>query len=162
MASFSEKMETEMDLLLWRHAEAEEGDDDFERALTGRGEKQAKAVARWIRQHQPRHLRIVVSPTVRTRQTADALDQPFDIDRQVGPEARAPELLAATGWPDTRGAVLLVGHQPGLGQLASLLLAGQESGWSIKKGALWWLTRRIRGGETQTVLRTVVSPDFLL
>lgn len=151
-----------MDLLLWRHAEAEEGEDDFERALTGRGAKQAKAVARWLHQHPPRHLRIVVSPTLRTRQTAEALELPFDIDRHVGPDARAPDLLAATGWPDTRGAVLLVGHQPGLGQLASLLLAGQEAEWTIKKGALWWLTRRIRGGETQTVLRTVVSPDFLL
>jgi phosphohistidine phosphatase len=159
MPAFDE--ETTMDLLLWRHAEAEEGDDDFARALTGRGEKQAKAMARWLRQHLPRHLRIVASPTVRTRQTAEALDLPFDIERQVGPEARAPELLAAVGWPSTRGAVLLVGHQPGLGQLASLLLAGQESEWTIKKGALWWLTRRVRGGEPQTVLRTVVSPDFL-
>lgn len=159
MPAFDE--ETTMDLLLWRHAEAEEGDDDFARALTGRGEKQAKAMARWIRQHLPRHLRIVASPTVRTRQTAEALDLPFDIERGIGPEARAPELLAAAGWPSTRGAVLLVGHQPGLGQLASLLLAGQESEWTIKKGALWWLSRRIREGEPQTVLRAVVSPDFL-
>jgi len=157
----NDRREETMDLLLWRHAEAEEGDNDFERALTGRGEKQARAVARWIRQHQPRHLRIVVSPTVRTRQTAEALDLPFDIERRIGPEAPAPELLAAAGWPSARGAVLLVGHQPGLGQLASLLLAGQESPWTIKKGALWWLSRRIRSGETQTVLRTVVAPDFL-
>ncbi|MFC5300094.1 SixA phosphatase family protein [Azospira restricta] len=150
-----------MDLLLWRHAEAEDGDDDFARALTGRGEKQAKAVARWLRQHLPRHLRIVASPTVRTRQTAEALDLPFEIERRIGPGAQPADLLAAAGWPSARGAVLLVGHQPGLGQLASLLLAGQESEWTIKKGALWWLTRRIREGEPQTVLRTVVSPDFL-
>lgn len=152
---------TRMDLLLWRHAEAEEGENDFERALTGRGEKQAKAMARWIRQHLPRHLRIIVSPTVRTQQTAEALDLPFETERRIGPDARSADLIAATGWPSTRGAVLLVGHQPGLGQLASLLLAGQESEWTIKKGALWWLSRRIRGGESQTVLRTVVSPDFL-
>lgn len=150
-----------MDLLLWRHAEAEEGDNDFERALTGRGEKQAKAMARWIHQHLPRHLRIVVSPAVRTRQTAEALELPFETARQIGPEALPSDLIAAAGWPATRGAVLLVGHQPGLGQLASLLLAGQESEWTIKKGALWWLSRRIRGGESQTVLRTVVSPDLL-
>lgn len=152
---------TTMDLLLWRHAEAEDGDDDAARALTARGEKQAKAMARWIRQHQPRHLRIVVSPTVRTRQTAEALELPFDLERRIGPDAGAPELLAAVGWPTARGAALLVGHQPGLGQLASLLLAGQESEWTIKKGALWWLSRRVREGEPQTVLRAVVSPDFL-
>lgn len=150
-----------MDLLLWRHAEAEDGEDDFERALTARGEKQAAAVARWLHQHLPRHLRIIASPTVRTRQTAEALDLPFEIERRIGPEAGAPDLLAAAGWPTTRGAVLLVGHQPGLGQLASLLLAGQEAEWSIKKGVLWWLSRRVREGEPQTVLRTVVAPDFL-
>lgn len=150
-----------MDLLLWRHAEAEEGEDDFERALTGRGQKQAKAMARWIHQHLPRHLRIIASPTVRTRQTVEALDLPFESDRKIGPEAHAADLIAAAGWPSTRGAVLVVGHQPGLGQLASLLLSGQESTWTIKKGALWWLSRRIRAGESQTVLRTVVSPDFM-
>jgi len=151
-----------MDLLLWRHAEAEVGDDDFERALTARGEKQAKVVAAWVRTHQPRHLRVIASPTVRTRQTAEALDLPFEIERKLAPDALAPDLLAAADWPAARGATLIVGHQPGLGQLASLLLAGQEAAWTIKKGALWWLSRRIRNGQTQTVLRTVVSPDFLL
>ena len=34
-----------MDLLLWRHAEAEDGDDDFKRRLTDRGEKQARTMA---------------------------------------------------------------------------------------------------------------------
>ncbi|MBU3697785.1 MAG: histidine phosphatase family protein, partial [Dechloromonas sp.] len=48
-----------------------------------------------------------------------------------------------------------------LGRLASLLLAGQEADWSIKKGALWWLSNRTRRGETQTVLRAVLPVELL-
>ena len=150
-----------MDLLLWRHAEAEDGEIDFDRALTARGQKQARLVARWLHAHQPKHLRILVSPTVRTQQTAEALELPFETSRKIGPDADVSSLIAATGWPTGAGAIVLVGHQPGLGQLASLLLSGQESNWTIKKGALWWLTNRVRAGENQTVLRTVIAPDLL-
>lgn len=150
-----------MDLLLWRHAEAEDGTDDFARPLTERGTKQAASVAAWLTQHLPRQLRIIASPTVRTCQTAEALGLPFKVEAGVGPESSTPDMLATIGWPPARGSVLLIGHQPGLGRLASLLLGGQEADWSIKKGSLWWLSRRVREGEPQTVLRTVISPDFL-
>jgi phosphohistidine phosphatase len=45
--------------------------------------------------------------------------------------------------------------------MASLLLAGHESDWSIKKGALWWLSNRVRRNETQTVLRAVIPVEML-
>ena len=54
-----------MDLLLWRHAEAEDGEDDLKRRLTERGRKQARIMAKWIGEHQPRDLPIIVSPWVR-------------------------------------------------------------------------------------------------
>jgi phosphohistidine phosphatase len=57
--------------------------------------------------------------------------------------------------------VLLVGHQPTLGHLASLLLAGAEADWSIKKGAIWWFSKRSREGRDQTVLRAVINPEML-
>ena len=150
-----------MELLLWRHAEAEDGTDDMARRLTGRGEKQAKAMAAWIRQHQPKDMRIIVSPAVRTQQTAEALKLPFETHRKIGPEACVSELIAASGWPDASGSVLIVGHQPSLGRLASLLLAGHEADWSIKKGALWWISNRLRRGESQAVLRTMLPVEFL-
>ena len=150
-----------MELLLWRHAEAEDGDDDMKRRLTERGEKQAQIMAAWIREHQPKNLRIIVSPSVRTQQTADALKLPFETIRKIGPEACVSELIAASGWPVARGSVLIVGHQPSLGRMASLLLAGQESAWSIKKGALWWLSNRVRRAETATVLRAVLPVEML-
>ena len=150
-----------MDLLLWRHAEAEDGVEDMKRRLTQHGEKQARAMARWIHEHQPKDLRIIVSPAVRTQQTAEALKMPFETQRKIGPDACVSELVAASGWPAASGAVLIVGHQPSLGRLASLLLAGHEAEWTIKKGALWWLSNRVRRGETQTVLRAVIPAELL-
>lgn len=150
-----------MDLLLWRHAEAEDGEDDLKRRLTARGHKQAQAMAGWIRAHRPAELRIIASPAVRTQQTAEALELPFETHRKIGPEACVSELIAASGWPQAKGAVLIVGHQPSLGRLASLVLAGQEAEWSIKKGALWWLSNRVRRGETQTVLRAMIPVELL-
>lgn len=150
-----------MDLLLWRHAEAEDGEDDLKRRLTERGEKQAQTMAAWIRERQPKDLRIVVSPAMRTQQTAEALKLPYETNRKIGPDACVSELIAASGWPNAHGSVLIVGHQPSLGRLASLLLAGHESEWTIKKGALWWLSNRVRRGETQSVLRAVIPAEFL-
>ncbi|MGE5472475.1 MAG: SixA phosphatase family protein [Bacteroidota bacterium] len=150
-----------MDLLLWRHAEAEDGEEDLKRRLTGRGEKQARLMASWIREHQPKDLRIIASPATRTQQTAEALQLPFETHRTIGPEACVSALIAASGWPNAPGSVLIVGHQPSLGRLASLLLAGHEAEWTIKKGALWWLSSRVRRSETQTVLRAVIPAEFL-
>jgi len=150
-----------MDLLLWRHAEAVDGTPDHLRELTERGHKQARKVAHWLDENRPKRLKIMVSPTMRTRQTATAFTDDFEIITALAPEFGVADILAATGWPEGRGAVLVVGHQPTLGRLAALLLSGQESPWSVKKGALWWFTNRVRNDETQTVLRTVIAPDML-
>jgi len=149
-----------MDLLLWRHAEAAEGSPDAARKLTGRGVKQAYRTAAWLDERRPKRLRVLVSPTVRARQTASAFAREFEVVPSLGPEGGVENILAATGWPDSPGACLVVGHQPALGRLAALLLSGSEADWTIKKGALWWFTNRVRNGETQTVLRAVVPPDL--
>lgn len=153
--------ETRMDLLLWRHAEAEDGIPDLKRKLTARGEKQAAQMAEWLKKHAPKNLRILVSPATRCQQTAKALGLPFETDKRLGTEGHAANLLAAVGWPEggKGGAVLVVGHQPTLGQTAALLLAGAEDNWTIKKGAVWWFSNRTRNGETQTVLRTVLPAE---
>jgi phosphohistidine phosphatase len=153
-----------MDLILWRHPEAEEGGEaipDHKRRLTARGEKQAKKVAQWLHQHLPRRRRILVSPTERTQQAAHALELPYELEPKVGPGATVADLLAAAHWPEQGGAVLIIGHQPSLGRLAALLLSGDQAEWPVKKGALWWLSGRVREAQSQTVLRTVINPDFL-
>ncbi|MCB1938452.1 MAG: histidine phosphatase family protein [Rhodocyclaceae bacterium] len=150
-----------MDLLLWRHAEAVDGTPDHLRELTARGQKQAAKVAAWLDAHRPKRLKVLASPTIRTRQTAAAFTDTFEVVSALAPEHGIEGILAATGWPEGRGAVMVVGHQPALGSLAALLLAGHEADWTIKKGALWWFTNRVRNGETQTVLRCAVTPDLL-
>lgn len=157
-----------MDLILWRHAEAEDGDaslPDAKRRLTKRGEKQARQMAAWLRKRLPPETRVLASPTERTRQTAEALGLPFEIDAGTGPGADPADLLAAAGWPkghgEDGGTVVLVGHQPTLGRLAALLLSGNEADWAIKKGTAWWFSNRGRSGEVQAVLIAVVGPDLL-
>ena len=150
-----------MELILWRHAEAEDGVPDGERALTKKGRKQAVALAAWLKPHLPRQARILVSPATRAQQTAAALELPFVTTREIGVGAGTGDLLEAAGWPDAGGTVLVVGHQPTLGRVAAVLLGGAEADWSIKKGAVWWFTRRVRDGNGQVVLRAVIGPDLL-
>ena len=153
-----------MNLLLWRHAEAEDGIPDTKRKLTARGEKQARQLAEWIKKHAPKNLRIVASPAVRCQQTAQALGLPFETDKRLSTYSNVSSLLAAVGWPEgCKGkdtAVLVVGHQPMLGQTAALLLSGDEADWTIKKAALWWFTNQRRQGETQTILKAVIPAEL--
>jgi phosphohistidine phosphatase len=150
-----------MDLILWRHAEAEDGLPDAGRKLTKRGQRQARDVAAWLRTRLPRRSVIIASPATRTRQTAEALDLPFESDRRIGVGAAPADVLGAIGWPDRGDTVVVVGHQPTLGRVAALLLAGVDVEWPVKKGAVWWLSTRHREGAQQVVLRAVVGPDLL-
>ena len=124
--------ETTMNLLLWRHAEAEQGTPDAKRKLTARGEKQAAQMARWIKANAPKKLRIMASPAQRCQQTASALGLPFETDRRLAIDGDVASLLAAADGPDggentnDHRAVLIVGHQSTLGQTTAPLLSGEE------------------------------------
>ena len=150
-----------MDIILWRHAEAEDGIPDATRKLTDKGQKQAQQMAAWFASRLPQNTRILVSPSTRTQQTAAALGLEFETVKEVGLSTNTNSLLAKAGWPDAQGAVLVVGHQPTLGQVAAFLLSGEEQDWSVKKGAVWWITNRTRQGEGQSVLRCVLAPEML-
>ena len=153
-----------MDLILWRHAEAHvqrEGQDDLERALTAKGERQAQRMAEWINQRLAHSTRILVSPALRTQQTAQALGKSFKTVKTLAPDASPEAVLKAARWPDAAEPVLIVGHQPTLGLVVALVLAGQAQPWVIKKGAVWWLRSRDREGQAQVVLQAVQAPDCL-
>ena len=150
-----------MDLILWRHAEAEPGEPDLGRRLTAKGHKQAERVGGWLDSHLPQTARILVSPADRAQETALALKRKFKTVDALAPGATAAAVLAAAGWPDAREPVVIVGHQPTLGEVASRLLAGEEAYWAVKKGGVWWLSNRDRAGDASVVLRVVIGPDFV-
>ena len=150
-----------MDLILWRHAEAVDGAPDMARQLTARGKKQAEQVGKWLRARLPAQTRVLVSPARRTLQTAQALTEEFEVVREIAPGAAPAAVLAAAGWPERKDTVLIIGHQPTLGLVASMLIAGEPAPWSIKKGAVWWLSHRVRGERPQVVLRAAISPDLV-
>lgn len=161
-----------MNLILWRHAEAIDlgipvtpgSKRDLERALTGKGQQQAQATAQWLKKNVKRKLRVICSPAVRAVQTAKAYSDKPEIIDDLNPLADASHVLGAINWPQGDD-VLVIGHQPWVGRVASLLLAGEEQDWSVKKSAIWWLSHRVRQQEQQekpqTLLRLVLPPDLI-
>jgi phosphohistidine phosphatase len=152
-----------VDLILWRHAEAlemREVQDDLDRALTPKGERQALRMAECLNRHLPASTRVLVSPARRAQQTATTLDRRFKTVPALAPDGSVEALLHAARWPDSREPVLVVGHQPTLGLAAAYLLAGQPLGWAVRKGAVWWLRVREREGERQVVLHAVMAPEL--
>ena len=158
-----------MDLLLWRHAEAEDGSPDRLRKLTPRGEQQARQIAEWIKTNAPADLRILVSPATRCQQTAQALGLHFETDPRLGTGAGVAELLAAARDESKtdravisnaprmdQSAVLLVGHQPTLGQTVARLLPRGGTSHELPKGALCWISRQ---HDASPALHAFIAPD---
>jgi phosphohistidine phosphatase len=150
-----------MNLILWRHAEAEDANPqgDLARVLTKRGRKQAQQMAQWLRPRLEGEWRIVVSPAQRTLQTVAPLDMDFEVSEALATGSFPEKVLRAARWPAAGANVLVVGHQPTLGEVAALLLRGEEGGVAIRKGAIWWFVTREREGKMETTLKTVLDPD---
>lgn len=151
-----------MELILWRHAEAEPGEPDDARALTGKGHKQAWKMAEWLDRTLPNGCKILVSPTMRTVQTAEAMGRKFKIHPELGPDTTPEIILHTAHWPDSREPVLIIGHQPSLGRLAALLLCGTAQDWPIRKASAWWIAQKESEGLSSTYLRAVMAPDLVV
>ena len=145
-----------MELILWRHADAEDGAPDLERKLTKKGRKQAARVAEWLLARLPKDFVVLASPAARARETAEALGVRVNTVDQLAPGASVAKILKAAGWPDAEETVVIVGHQPDLGRAVAHLVCGAQAPWSIKKGGLWWLAE---GKPVE--MRAVISPDLL-
>ncbi|HBZ05151.1 MULTISPECIES: SixA phosphatase family protein [Massilia] len=151
-----------MELILWRHAEAEAGEPDAQRALSAKGIRHAARMGAWLDRQLPEGCRIFVSPTVRCIQTADALGRRYTIHEALGPDSTVEAMLDACGWPHHRFPALLVGHQPRLGETASTILAGAAQPWKIRKGNVLW----IRGAEPEpggdpAFIKLAVGPELV-
>ncbi|MBK1712472.1 SixA phosphatase family protein [Rubrivivax gelatinosus] len=153
-----------MDLVLWRHAEAfdaREGQDDLDRPLSPKGERQAQRVAAWLNRQLPAGTRVLASPARRCQQTAAVLERRVKTLAELAPGGSVEALLHAARWPESREPVLVIGHQPTLGLAAALLLAGEIQPWAVRKAGAWWLRSRERGDEVQFVLHAVIGPETL-
>ncbi|WP_233882217.1 phosphohistidine phosphatase SixA [Paraburkholderia flagellata] len=154
-----------MHLILWRHAEAEDiAASDLARQLTTRGRKQAQNVARWLRARLPDDAVILASPAARTIQTAEALTDQYRVVRELAPDASVEEVLTAVGWPEgLSSTVVVVGHQPTLGEVAARLLSGgtDPRSWAVKKAGVLWLASRERNGGDEAVLHAAITPDLV-
>jgi phosphohistidine phosphatase len=146
-----------MDLILWRHADAEDGVPDEARRLTAKGRKQAQKMAAWLAARLPADCRVIVSPAARTRETAAAFTEQVIIEKEVSTAATPQGVLKAAGWPDGAGTVVVVGHQPTLGAAAALVLTGEAAAWNLKKGAIWWLAQDADGVR----VKAVITPGIL-
>ncbi|MEJ7807211.1 MAG: histidine phosphatase family protein [Telluria sp.] len=154
-----------MDLILWRHAEAydvQPGESDMQRTLTPKGQKQARRMADWLTSQLPEGCKILVSPALRTVQTAEPLGRKFKIVPELAPDASPDDVLQAANWPHAREPVLVIGHQPTLGQVAALLLSGQVLDWEMKKANAWWIVQRDPQDPFSLYLKAVMGPDLVM
>ncbi len=150
-----------VELILWRHAEAASGDPDAARPLTERGRQQAQRMARWLSPRLPPELRIIVSPARRAQETALLLGRYFETIDGLAPGADVAMHTRIAGWPDGARPVMLVGHQPTLGELAARLIDGQPASWHIGAGAVWWMRSKPRRGRSEAVLLLAIEPEIL-
>ncbi len=153
-----------MDLIFWRHAEAFEaqgGEDDMTRALTPRGERQATRMAHWLDRQLPDGVRILCSPAKRAEQTVIALGRKYKIRDELSPQSQPDQVLELAQWPNNKNSVLIVGHQPFLGQTIAKLLELPSGECSVRKGAVWWLRSRQKEELQQTVLISVQAAEML-
>ncbi len=123
-----------MKIHLLRHAEAEEASPsgrDADRRLTEAGRKRMRLVSRAIARMDPGYDAVLVSPFVRSRQTAEPVAAACGFKkalletRSLLPNADPEEILGELGKLGA-GCVLLVGHQPHFGRLLGRLATGRR------------------------------------
>jgi phosphohistidine phosphatase len=154
-------------LILWRHAEAEDqsaSGADADRKLTKKGRKDAEKMAKWLSEHLPGNTQILCSPAKRCLETIAPLQHLTNCKIEIA------EFLSATSTvekiakkiinDDYNKTILIVGHQPNLGFLIARLLGLQVNACVVKKGAVWWTRQRDDDGAIQTYLYTVQHPDL--
>jgi phosphohistidine phosphatase len=168
-------------IILWRHADAapadiEQGEDDMQRHLTTKGYIQAKKMAAWLSQQLSGQLSesaiLVSSPAERALQTAEALKQKMIEEYALRPSANLQEVLKFLASLEAknvtqmetevkpRKSLIIVGHQPWLGQLVTHLTGFSGAEISIKKGAIWWLRLSLNTPHKYKVF-TVQTPALL-
>jgi len=150
-----------MELILWRHCDAQDGVPDELRALTPRGRAEAARMAEWLRGRLPPGCRILASPAVRARQTAEALGLAFETLSDVAPGASVGDVLRVAGWPNAAATALVVAHEPTLGRVAAHLLDEAGERPLVKGGVVWLASRPLDVGGAEATIVAETSPQSL-
>jgi phosphohistidine phosphatase len=164
-----------MDLFLLRHGVAVQRGapgykNDRLRPLTPDGRRRLAAVARGIQRLGVSFDVIFSSPLVRARETAELIARGLGLDRHVAtspllaPDADTGRLLVEveTMLSRTSARVLLVGHEPDLSRLASVLVFGEEGGMiKLRKGGLMKLTADMWRRGRRARLEFLMTPEQL-
>jgi phosphohistidine phosphatase len=148
-----------MDIYLIRHAEAVERDPaggmaDEDRPLTEAGRTQAERIARNLPARGAKIERLFVSPTVRTRQTAEPLRVAWRLAADtvvdcpdLAPEGKIRKLVKRlTKQP--AASIGLVGHRPDLNEFAAWLIGTKKARIAIDKGGIALI--RVEDGDDLT------------
>ena len=132
-----------MNLFLLRHAEAiPEAASDAERPLTERGTKQAKEVGRFCRDHEILPELVLSSPLVRALETARVVAGALDLVERLRtvdflkPGMGVESVISSLEKYWDRASVMMVGHEPDLSELASVLLGSGRESLHIRKASL--------------------------
>jgi phosphohistidine phosphatase len=139
-----------MKLVLFRHGPAghaekylESHSDDSERPLTAKGREVTKSMAHYLKRWEPDFDMIVTSPFARAAETAEIVADVLAISNVFSCADLTPEsqILSTVQWLETHAddaqSVLLVGHEPHLGILASWCLSGVSSSFfELKKSGM--------------------------
>ena len=161
-----------MDLYLMRHAIAVARQDlnkdasDRERPLTEKGIKKMRRAAKGLSKLKIGFDRILTSPLRRARQTAEivantlGIQGPRDELEELAPESSPQKLISRiAGYPP--GKLLLVGHQPLLGEIAAFLLKNTEAKVNLKKGGLCRIELEDLSPEKAAILHWMLTPKQL-
>lgn len=161
-----------MELFLIRHAEAVAlGNlgitDDTERPLTDKGHQQALGIGKGLAKKGVRFDKLVTSPLVRARQTAEGMLSSFNpvpellICDDLVPEGRARRV--ARFLRDLTGdRIGLVGHMPSMGILAAWLIGSKKAQVDFAKAGVACIHSSDQPGKGDGILAWLVTPDWLM
>ena len=156
------------EIIFWRHAEAHEADagqNDLDRKLTVKGQRQAERVAFWLDRNLPQQCKVFVSEAKRAQQTARSLPRKHKTLAELNPNAAPHDVLAAVGWGSHTEPIVLIGHQPWIGECIHWLLMDATAPLAVRKGAVWWLqsrsTSKETGADPEVIVRAVCTPELL-
>ncbi|HZR79484.1 MAG TPA: phosphohistidine phosphatase SixA [Candidatus Binatia bacterium] len=153
-----------------RHAIAEDraaSGRDADRALTREGRKKMKRAARGLAVLEVRPAAILTSPLVRARETAEILAAELNVPIELCPPlasgADPREVAAVVEQRSPDDALMLVGHEPDLGQIVAAWLTGSRDGLAVRfrKGAVACLMAGMLPPEGRATLDWFLTADQL-